>query len=47
MSTLSVMPDVVVAASGDLLNIGSALRAGNTAAAARTTVIAAPAADEV
>jgi PE family len=47
MSTLSVMPDVVVAASGDLLNIGAALRDANAAAAARTTVIAAPAADEV
>jgi hypothetical protein len=41
------MPDIVAAASGDLQNIGSALRDANAAAAARTTAIAAPAADEV
>jgi hypothetical protein len=47
MSTLSVTPDVVAAASGDLQHIGSALRDANASAAARTTEIAAPAADEV
>jgi PE family len=47
MSTLSVMPDIVAAATGDFQNIGSALRDANAAAAPRTTAIAAPAADEV
>jgi PE family len=41
------MPDTVAAASGDVQRIGTALRDANAAAAARTTVIAAPAADEV
>ncbi|WP_156686736.1 PE family protein [Mycobacterium sp. Marseille-P9652] len=47
MSFLNVAPDVVNAASGDLANLGSSLRAAHAAAAAQTTAIAAPAADEV
>jgi hypothetical protein len=47
VSVLSVVPDIVAAASGNLQNIGSALRGANAAAAAQTTAIAAPAADEV
>lgn len=47
MSTLNMVPNIVSAASGHLQNIGSALRDANSAAAARTTAIAAPAADEV
>lgn len=47
MSFVSVAPDVVTAASGNLESIGSALRAANAAAAVQTTAIAAPAADEV
>jgi PE family len=47
MSLLSVVPDIVTAASGNLQNIGSAVRTANAAAAALTTAIAAPAADEV
>ena len=42
-----MVPGIVSAASGDLQNIGSALRDANAAAAFRTTAIAAPAADEV
>ena len=47
MSLLSLIPDSVVSASGNLESLGSALRAANTAAASQTTAIAAPAADEV
>lgn len=47
MSFVSVAPDVVTTASGNLANIGAAVRAANAAAAAQTTAIAAPAADEV
>lgn len=46
MSLLSVAPDIVSAASGNLHNLGSALRSANAAAASQTAV-AAPAADEV
>jgi hypothetical protein len=38
MSTLSFAPNIVSAASGDLQNIGSALRDANATAAARTTL---------
>jgi hypothetical protein len=47
MSTLSVVPDIVSAASGNLENLGSALRNASAAAACQTTAVAAPAADEV
>ena len=47
MSFLSVVPDSVAAAAGNLGGIGSALSAATTGAAARTTGIAAAAADEV
>jgi len=47
MSTLSVVPDIVSAASGNLENLGSALRDASAAAACQTTAVAAPAADEV
>jgi PE family len=47
VSLLSIAPDVVTAASGNLQNLGSALRSANAAAASQTTAIAAPAADEV
>jgi PE family len=47
MSLLTVVPDVVSVASGNLEKLGSALRTANTAAASQTTAIAAPAADEV
>ncbi len=47
MSLLSIAPDIVSAASGNLQNLGSALRSANAAAASQTTAVAAPAADEV
>ncbi len=47
MSLLSIAPDLVSAASGNLENLGAALRSATTAAAVQTTAIAAPAADEV
>lgn len=47
MPLLSVAPDLMSAASGNLANIGSTLRSSVTAAAAQTTTIAAPAGDEV
>jgi PE family len=47
MSSLNIAPDIVAAASGNLENLGSALRSANAAAASQTTAIAAPAADEV
>jgi hypothetical protein len=47
MSLLTVVPDLLTAASGNLQNIGSGLRTANAAAAAQTTAIAAPAVDEV
>ncbi len=46
MSMLSITPDAVVGAGGNLENLGFALRSA-AAAASRTTAIAAPAADEV
>jgi hypothetical protein len=47
MSFVSVTPDVVGQAVGDLDSIGSALSAANAAAAASTTGIVAPGADAV
>ena len=47
MSLLSIAPDFVAGASNNLQDLGSALRSANAAAAAQTTSIAAPAADEV
>jgi hypothetical protein len=47
VTLLSIAPDIVAEASGDLANLGSALRSANAAAATQTTSIAAPAADEV
>jgi hypothetical protein len=47
MSSLSIAPDIVAAASGNLENLGSAVRSATAAAASQTTAIAAPAADEV
>ncbi|WP_082969002.1 PE family protein [Mycobacterium sp. E2699] len=47
MSSVTVMPEIVSAASGNLQNLGTALRDANAAAASQTTAIAAPAADEV
>lgn len=47
MSLLSIAPDLVSAAGGNLANLGAALRSATAAAAGQTTAIAAPAADEV
>lgn len=47
MSILSITPDTVVEASGNLQNLGAALRSANAAAASQTTAIAAPATDDV
>ena len=47
MSLLSVAPDIVSEASGNLQNLGSALRSATAAAASQTTAVAAPAEDEV
>ncbi|SPM26697.1 PE family protein [Mycobacterium terramassiliense] len=47
MSLLSIAPDLVSAASGNLENLGAALRSATAAAAGQTTAIAPPAADEV
>lgn len=47
MSILSVSPEVVTAAAGSLENIGSAMSAANSAAAAPTTRLVAMAADQV
>ena len=47
MSLLSLIPDSVVSASGNLESLGSALRSANAAAASQTSAIAAAAADEV
>jgi PE family len=47
MTLLSIAPDIVAGASGELEDLGSALRSANAAAASQTTWIAAPAADEV
>ncbi|MHA7652244.1 PE family protein [Mycobacterium sp. ML4] len=47
MSQLNVVPDVLKAASGRLQSVGAGLRTANVAAAAQTTAILAPAADEI
>ncbi len=47
MSGLSIAPDAVLGAGGNLANLGTALRSATAAAASPTTAIAAPAADEV
>lgn len=47
MSLLSIAPDLVSAASGNLANLGAAVRTATATAAGQTTAIAAPAADEV
>lgn len=47
MSLLSVAPDLVSDASGNLQNLGSALREASAAAASQTTSVVAPGADEV
>lgn len=47
MSLLSVVPDLVAAASRNLQHIGADLRSATSVAATQTTAIAAPAADEV
>lgn len=47
MSFVSVAPDIMTAASANLANVGSSLRAAHAAALAQTTAIAAPGADEV
>ncbi|SPM28094.1 PE family protein, partial [Mycobacterium terramassiliense] len=47
MSFVVVAPEFMAAAAGDLANIGSALTAAQSAAAASTTGITAAAADEV
>jgi hypothetical protein len=47
MSFVSVVPDVVAQAAGELDSLGSTLSAANATAAAATTGVAAPAADEV
>jgi hypothetical protein len=47
MSLLSVAPDIVSEASGNLQNLGSELREASAAAASQTTSVVAPAAAEV
>lgn len=47
MSLLSVVPNVVSSASADLEELGIALQSAKAVAAARTSLLAAPAADEV
>jgi hypothetical protein len=47
MSFVSVVPDLVLAASENLSDIGSSLRVAHAAAAVQTSAIVAPAADEV
>ncbi|WP_142308697.1 PE family protein [Mycobacterium interjectum] len=47
MSLLSIAPELVSAAGGNLENLGVALRTAAAAAAGQTTAIAAPGADEV
>jgi hypothetical protein len=47
MSFVSVVPDIVAQAAGELESLGSTLSAANAAAAAPTIGVAAPAADEV
>lgn len=47
MSLLSIAPDIVAGASGNLENLGSMLRSATASAASQTTAVLAPAADEV
>jgi hypothetical protein len=47
MSFLTTQPGILAAAAGDLQSIGSAMVAGNTAAAVPTTGVIPAAADEV
>src|SRR5690349_8855418 len=47
MSFVSVAPEMVGAAAGDLASIGSALRAATAAASGSTTAVLAAGADEV
>ncbi len=47
MSFVTTQPEVLTAAAGNLQGIGSAMAAGNTAAAAPTTGVVPAAADEV
>ncbi len=47
MSFVSVVPDIVTAAAGNLADIGSAMTAANAAAATPTTGLVAMASDEV
>ncbi|AGZ50075.1 PE family protein [Mycobacterium kansasii] len=47
MSFLTAQPDVLAAAAANLGSVGAALSAGNSAAAAPTTGVLPPAADEV
>jgi hypothetical protein len=47
MSFVTTQPEVLTSAAGDLHSIGCAVEAGNMAAAAPTTGVVAPAADEV
>ena len=47
MSFLTTHPEALLSAAGDLQNIGAAVAAGNTAAAAPTTGVVPAAADEV
>ncbi|MGB9306746.1 MAG: PE family protein, partial [Mycobacterium sp.] len=47
MSFVSAVPDIIAQAGDELDRLGSTLSAANAAAAAATTGMAAPAADEV
>jgi hypothetical protein len=47
MSYVTALPAMLASAAGELQSIGSAMAAGNTAAAAPTTGVVAAAADEV
>ncbi len=47
MSFVTTQPELLAAAAGNLAGIGSAMTAGNTAAAAPTTGVIPAAADEV
>ena len=47
MSFVTALPPMMASAAGDLQSIGSAVAAGNTAAAAPTTGVVPAAADEV
>jgi hypothetical protein len=47
VTLLSIAPDIVAGASQDLENLGSELRSAHAAAAAQTTAVVAPAADEI